>query len=360
MKKLKIAQIAPYWLDVPPKDYGAVEKLVSVITEELVRRGHDVTLFATASSESKAKIISPVESKLVSLIEHYNDSNYNDINFYVNAYVYSHSDEFDVIHSHASYFPFFLCDMVKTPTVHTLHYQLPRPRELENEIYKKYRHLNFISISDEFRSHFDLNYISTVYNGLDPNIYTFSEKGGDGLLWLGRAKKFKGELGAIEVAEKTGEKLQLAMSVRKDAEEYVDKEIKPHLNEMIKLATNVKLEDVVNYYRDAKAFVFPLEWKEPFGLVMIEAMACGTPVIAYDRGSVSEIVVDGETGYIVDPKEGTDGFVKAIKKLNGMTEERYLAMRRKCRERVEENFTIERMVDRYEQVYEKALGISKK
>jgi glycosyltransferase involved in cell wall biosynthesis len=354
-KKLKIAQIAPFWFKVPPANYGGTERVVSILTEELVRRGHDVTLFAAPGSTTTAKLVSPIEEKYLKSIKSYNDTNFNDINIYVNAYLYSQAKNFDVIHSHASYFPFFFCDMVKTPTVHTLHNQLPRQREMENELYKKYSHLNFVSISNEFRSHFKLNYIATVYNGLSLETFSFDKEGGDYLIWVGRALKYKGEMAAIEVASKTKEKLNLLMSIRPDAREYVEKKIKPKLNNKIKLMENVKLLDTVRYYKKAKAFIFPLEWREPFGLTMIESMACGTPVIAYDRGSVSEIVKDGETGFVVNPKEGQLGMIKAVQKINSLSETDYLKMRANSRKRVEKYFSIEKMVDDYEQLYYKLL-----
>jgi len=352
---MKIAQIAPFWFDVPPKNYGGTERIVSSITEELIKRGHEVTLFAAPGSITEAKLVSPVKQELLNSIKSYNDSNFNDINTWVNAMVFSKAKEFDVIHSHASYFPFYFCDFVDRPVIHTIHNQLPRERELENEIYKQYRHLNFVSISNEFRTHFDLNFIATIYNGLNVNDFAFSQEGGDYLLWVGRAKKSKGELDAIKLAEESGEKLQLCMSVRPDAEGYIEKEIKPHLNDKITLATNVEFEETIKFYRGAKAFIFPVEWREPFGLIMIEAMSCGTPVIAYNRGSVSEIVKDGETGFIVDPESGINGLKQALDKLNNLTETDYLAMREKCRKRVEENFTIEKMVDGYEAVYKKVI-----
>ena len=202
-RKLRIAQIAPFWMDVPPKDYGGTERVVSNITEELVKRGHQVTLFASNTSQTKAKLVSPVKADLLKNIQSYCDTSYSVINTYVNHYVFQKASEFDIIHSHVSYFSFYFCDFVKTPVVHTLHDQLPRLRDAENELYKKFRHLNFVSISNEFRTHFDLNYIATVYHGLDFNYFPFNEKGGNDLFWIGRINKHKGELEAIEAAKKT-------------------------------------------------------------------------------------------------------------------------------------------------------------
>jgi len=364
MKKLRIAQIAPFWFDVPPKNYGGTERIVSYITEELVKRGHEVTLFATETSVTKAKLVSPIKSSLLKTIEYYCDPNFNAINSYVNYEVFKRAEEFDIIHSHANYFSFPFCDFVKTPTIHTLHNQLPRNRETENELMKKFCHLNFISISDEFRTHFDhLNYITTVYHGLDRKYFPFNKIGGDYLFWIGRASKNKGEDDAIETAKITGKKLLLGASIRKDTEEHFEKVIKPNLNDKIKLISNVTFEETHKYYGSSKAFIFPVKWKEPFGLIMIESMACGSPVIAYSRGSVQEIVKDGETGFLVNPsneektgdwiikKTGIEGLKEAVEKIYSMPQGEYLKMRQACRSRVEQLFTVEKMVDNYEKVY---------
>lgn len=368
MKKLRIAQIAPFWFDVPPKDYGGTERIVSYVTEELVKRGHDVTLFATENSQTKAKLVSPVKSDLTKLIESYCDPNFNAINTFVNACVFQKANDFDIIHSHSYYFSYFFCDLVKIPVIHTLHNQLPRARETENELMRQYKNLNYISISNEFRTHFDLNYIDTVYHGIDLKYFPFNKTGGDYLFWIGRASKNKGEDDAIETAKITGKKLFLGASIRKDTEEYFEKFIKPNLNDKIKLISNITFEETHKYYGGSKAFIFPVKWKEPFGLIMIESMACGSPVIAYSRGSVAEIIKDGVTGYLVNPsdeektgdwiikKTGITGLCEAVEKIYSMEKNQYEIMRQACRTRVEQFFTVEKMVDNYEKVYYKILN----
>jgi len=364
MKKLKIAQIAPLWFDVPPKDYGGTERVVSYLTDGLVAKGHDVTLFASPDSQTKAKLISPISSKLLKTIESYLDPSFQATNLYLNAEVFKRASEFDIIHSHAYYFSFPFSEFVKTPVIHTLHNQLPRGREAENEIMKRYRHLNFVSISDEFRTHFDLNYIATVHHGLDLSYFPFYETPGkDYLFWMGRAAKDKGELAAIQVAEKTGKELILAMSLRKSSADYFKSEIEPRLKGQISLRENVRFEETEKYYGDAKAFIFPVEWREPFGLILIESMACGTPVIAYSRGSIPEIIKDGATGFVVNPSEeekhgnfiikkvGMDGLIEAVNRIYSMPDKEYAQMRKNCRKLVEERFTTEKMTERYEKVY---------
>lgn len=346
MKKLKIAQIAPFWFSVPPQTYGGTERVVSYITEELVKRGHDVTLFAGGESKTAARLVSPVPSKLLSSIGFFCDTNYSVINSYVNAQVFARAKEFDIIHSHAGYFSFYFCDLVTTPVVHTLHNQLPRTSDVENDLYSRYKNLNFISISKEFQTHFDLNYIGNAYHGLPLELFPYSGDEGTYFFWMGRASKNKGELDAIDAAQAAGVPLTLALSVRPDSQKYYEEKIKPRLNDSIRVLSNVAFEDGPKLYQGAKAFIFPVAWKEPFGLIMIEAMACGTPVIAYNRGSVSEIVKDGVTGFVVDPNRGVDGLVEAIKRIDQID-------RAACRRHVEEHFTVEKMVDSYEALYGK-------
>lgn len=367
-KKLKIAQIAPYWFDVPPLDYGGTERVVANITEELVKRGHEVTLFATPASSTGAKLVSPVPQDFLKTIESYSDANFQNINSYVNYAVFKKASEFDIIHSHAAFYSFYFCDFVKTPAIHTVHNQLPRSSETENELFKKFRHLNFISISNEFRTHFDLNYIATVYHGLELQYFPFSPTGGNDLFWIGRISKNKGEVEAINVAEKTGHKLVLALSMRKDATDYFNTAIKPHVNRNIStLLQDVKYVDTAKYYGNAKLFIFPVQWKEPFGLIMIESMACGTPVVAFARGSVPEIIKDGVTGFLVNPTEnektgdwivkktGLEGLCEAVEKIYSLPADQYHNMRRMCRAHIEKSFTIEKMVDHYEEVYNSLL-----
>lgn len=348
MKKLKIAQVAPFWFSVPPQSYGGTERVVSYVTEELVRRGHEVTLFASDESKTTARLVSPVPSKSLQAIEFFCDTNYSVINSSVNAIVAARAAEFDIIHSHAGYFSFYFCDLIKTPVVHTLHNQLPRTSEVENDLYRLYKHLNFISISKEFQTHFNLNYIGNAYHGLPLDLFPFSPEKGTYFFWMGRASKNKGELDAIEAARTADVPLTLALSVRPDSKQYYEEKIKPKLNDSIRVLSNVGFEDGPKLYGGAKAFLFPVAWREPFGLIMIEAMACGTPVIAYNRGSVSEIVKDGVTGFVVDPARGIDGLVEAIKRIDEID-------RAACRRHVEEHFTVEKMVDQYEALYSEIL-----
>ena len=362
--KLRIAQIAPFWYNVPPHNYGGTERIISYITEELVKRGHEVSLFASQHSKTKAQLISPVPYDLLKTIETYCDTNYNAINTYANSYAFLSADKFDIIHSHASYFSFYFCDFVKTPTLHTLHNQMPRPRAIENELFNKYKNLNYVSISDNFRKRFNLNYVATVYHGLDLNIFPFNEKGGESLFWMGRLSKNKGEAEAIQVALKTKKKLKLGISFRKETMEYYKQQIEPYTHtNMIQIMHDINFLETYTYYGDSKAFLFPLSWEEPFGLIMIESMASGTPVVAYAKGSVPEIIKDGITGFLINPSEtdirgewivkktGIEGIQEAVERIYDLSAKRYLTMRLACRHHVEAKFTVNKMVDNYEKIY---------
>ena len=367
MQKLRIAQISPYWFDVPPKNYGGTERVISYITEELVSRGHNVTLYAPPGSQTNARLISPLSAEYPKAVESYIDPFFSGNSLYVNAEVFKQADEFDIIHSHAYYFSFPFSEFVKTPVVHTLHNQLPREREIENLFMRRYKDLNFVSISQEFRTHFDLNYVSTVYHGLDLEFFPFNEVGGDYLFWMGRVSKNKGEDIAIEVAQKVKRKLKMAASIRKDTADRF-KKIIDSSSEYLEVLQNVKFEETWKHYGGARSFIFPVQWREPFGLILIESMACGTPVIAYAKGSIPEIIKDGETGFIVNPsdaeivgdwivkKTGIEGLCEAVEKVYSLPDQDYLRMRKNCRSHVEKNFTVKQMVDKYEEVYAKILN----
>lgn len=346
---MRIAQLAPFWFRVPPIDYGGTERVVSFITEELVRRGHDVTLFASDDSQTAARLESPVSKAEVGKIVAYNDSEFQKINELVTKAVFERGADFDIIHSHNAFFSFPFSDRSPTPVVHTLHNQLPRESAWENELYRKYRHLNFVSISDSFRTHFDLNYVATIYHGVPKDIFLYQNSPKDDLFWIGRASKHKGELDAIAAAKKTGRTLTMALSIRPDTKPYFSGVVEPMLDSHVRIVENLKYLETPAFYGNSKALLFPVEWEEPFGLVMIEAMSCGTPVIAYNRGSVPEIVKDGVTGFIVEPKSGVNGLVEAIGRIGEID-------RAACRKHVEERFTVEKMVDGYEALYQKLLG----
>lgn len=342
MKKIKIAQLAPLWIPVPPRTYGGIELMVSLLTEELMVRNYDTTLFASGDSETSAKLI-PLTEKAIWL-----QKNLRSPHAYISVAlkeIYNHRNSFDLFHNHFDFFMLPLCLSEATPILTTLH----RPIDPTSaQAYKVYEKTNFCVISEDQRQSAEENGIPTagvVYNGIIPEKYIFRETPDDYFMYLGRVNKEKGIVDAVAAARDAGVKLLVAGNMVGGEEwNYFLHEVQPLFNEEnINFVGQVDFNEKVRLLGGAKALLFPIDRREPFGLVMIEAMACGTPVIAYRRGSVSEVIEDKKTGFIVDNKEE---MVEAIKKIN-------LIKRIDCRVRVEQNFTLKQMVDKYEEIYKK-------
>jgi glycosyltransferase involved in cell wall biosynthesis len=303
MKKLKIAQLAPLWETVPPKKYGGIEIMIAAITNELVKRGHRVTLFASGNSKTKAKLKSVFPK---SLFEENIDWFHRSQNLINSANAFSDADKFDIIHNHAGDNALFFSQTTKTPVLTTLHNVLPDPDKNKTDEYitlKYYsKKTNFASISFNQRTHTDIkfNYIDTVYNGININDFDFNAKPRDYFAWLGRIHYGKGMWNAVHAAQVSKNKLIAAGNITcKDDEKYFQS-VKPMINgKNMKYIGEVGLREKNKLLGGAKALLFPTIWEEPFGLVMIEAMACGTPVISFNRGAVSEVIKNGITGFIV-------------------------------------------------------------
>lgn len=358
---MKIGIIASIWIKNPPlgNGFGAQEYLTYEIAEGLKKKGHDVTLFASGDSKTSANLVSVSEKQVIDL--HPADNKIKDIFELINiSQAYKMAGQFDIIHNHLLPYSLVFTDLFNTPTVHTLHHQIYRPSHFY--IYKRYKGQNFISISEAQRKVLpELNYISTVYNGIDPQFYAFKSKpDSDYLLYIGRLKRYKGIHSAIKVAKKLGLKLKIATLFPnpnqpdfEEVNEYWENDIKPNIGENIEHIGVLQGQEKVSLLQNAKALIFPVERDEPFGMTLIEAMACGTPVIAYNRGAMPEIVVDGETGLMVNLE--TNGAFEelscATEKVYNLPEAEYLQIRKNCRLRVENNFTVEKMVDKYEEIY---------
>ena len=345
MKKIKIAQLAPLWIPVPPRTYGGIELMLSLLTEELVIRGCEVTLFASGDSKTKAKLVPLVETAI--WLQKGLRSPHAYISLALNK-IGSQMRNFDLIHNHFDFFmlPLSLIDnkTKKTPILTTLH----RPLDQATiKVYESYNsQMKFCAISQDQRQSAeenDIPIIDVVYNGIRPVDYTFNESPEDYFMYLGRLNKEKGILQALQVAKETQIKLVVAGNIV-GAEEwnYFLHEVQPHLNdENVKFVGQVSFNEKVELLSKAKGLLYPIDRREPFGLVMIEAMACGTPVIAFKKGSVPEVVVDRKTGFIVETKEE---MIQAMKKIDTIN-------RKDCRTHVEQNFSIQHMVDRYEEVF---------
>jgi glycosyltransferase involved in cell wall biosynthesis len=339
MRRLKIAQIAPLWFSIPPKKYGGTERIIYHLTEGLIERGHKVALFASGDSKTRAKLFWVTKRGLISRGISWQDWWWNNLNY---SLAFERAKNFDIVHSHWTPLGMFFQNFVKTPVLHTFH-NIPPKNDHRWEVLKYFKDSNVVFVSKKERENspvrFKKEYV--VYNGIDISLFKFNKKPKDYFIWVGRISPAKGTEEAVLIAKKAKVKLILIGQLQPMYEDYFKKKIKPHLNEKIKYIGEIAQEKLVHYYRNAKGFIFPLQWEEPFGLCLIEAMACGTPVIAFPKGSIPEIVKNGETGFIVkNIKEAVEA-IKMVDKIK----------REDCRIWVKENFTIEKMVENYEKIY---------
>lgn len=342
---MKVLQIAPLWERVPPKRYGGIELIAYHITEGLIKRGHNVTLYATGDSITSAKLVSVYPRALYRDKIPWTNKDYSILNASIACKA---AKDFDIVHSHSIY-PVMFSKLIKTPIVTTLHGPLPieNERSGRQSIYKEFKDSNFVSISNSQRRLPFLNYTGTVYNGIDINKYIFNDEPKKYLLWMGRVSDKKGTVEAIKVAKKLKMKLILAGKLDYIDMPYYNKKVKPLLDtKNIRYLGEVSEKQKIDLYRNAYALLMPIKWQEPFGLVMTEAMACGTPVIAFNRASVPEIIVHNKTGFIVN---NISQMVKAVKKIDNID-------RKACRKHVQKNFTVDTMVENYIKIYKKVLN----
>ncbi|PMB25183.1 glycosyltransferase family 4 protein [Fischerella thermalis] len=340
---MRIAQISPLWERVPPFRYGGIELIVKLLTDELVRRGHDVTLFASGDSITKAKLRS-VHDKALRL-----DPSVKEPIIYEQlslAEVYENAHHFDIIHSHVGCSVLPYTSFVKTPTVHTMHGIFTPDNE---KMYRRYAQQPFISISQAQREpRLGLNYIHTVYNGIDTAVYPFNSEPVQPayLAFVGRLSPEKGPIEAIKIARATGLPLKMAGKVDVVDQKYYQEQVKPLIDgEQIQYLGEISHEDKVKLLSGATVTLFPITWREPFGLVMIESMATGTPVIGMGLGSVPEVIAHGKTGFVCDCLEQMIEVIPDAMKLDRQT----------CREYVVSRFSVETMTDQYERAYEMVL-----
>jgi glycosyltransferase involved in cell wall biosynthesis len=334
---MRIAQIAPLHEAVPPKLYGGTERVVSFLTEELVQLGHDVTLFASGDSVTSADlhaswpralrldpaIRDPIAPHML-MMEH----------------VARKMDDFDVLHFHMDYWPFSFFSRQDVPFVTTLHGRLDLP-ELQ-PVFNTFNKVPVVSISDSQRRPLSqANFVRTVLHGLPENLLTPQPSKRDYLAFLGRICPEKGVDKAIRIARASGVKLKIAAKIDKVDAEYFEQKIRPMLGDGVELIGEINDDQKPEFLSGARGLLMPIDWPEPFGLVMIEAMGCGCPVIAFNRGSVPEVIEDGLTGCIVEDEMGAIGAVGRMLKLD----------RARVRRRFEERFTARRMAEDYLDVY---------
>ena len=337
---LRIAILAPPWFAVPPTGYGGIEWVVSLLADGLVDAGHDVTLFASGDSQTRAKLSAVFETAPSELIGR---------TFWEFQHVlacYERHGEFDVINDHSGPPAAALGGAVSTPVVHTVHGPLTgEPGRLYEKIAKVAPEVGLISISlNQRKPKPELNWIENCPNALDLAVYPCKPHTGDYLLFLGRMSHDKGAHRAVAVAMECGLPLKIAGKCREPKEmEYFNEFVEPHLGPAhgIEFLGEVNHGEKVELLQDAKCTLFPIEWEEPFGLVMIESMACGTPVIATRWGAVPEVIDDGRTGIIVNHYREMAAAIEDVEQIDPLV----------CRRYVEDRFAPERMVDDYLSAY---------
>jgi len=341
---MRIAMLAPIAWRTPPRHYGPWEQVVSLLTEGLVRRGVDVTLFATADSLTSARLHGVCPTG-------YEEDRTLDAKVWEGLHiseVFERADEFDLIHNHFDFLPLTYSRLTDTPLVVTIH-GFSSERILP--VYRKYdQNAHYVAISDADRAP-GLRYAATVHHGIDLSGFSFRSEPGDYLLFFGRIHPDKGAAEAIQIARRTGHRLILAGVIQD--EEYFRTEVEPHLDgDRMKYVGSADPARRDQLLGGALALLHPIAFDEPFGLSVVEAMACGTPVVAFERGSMREVIADGKTGFLVQSVEeavaaiGPQGSPGPLAGLD----------RRACRRWVEENFSVERMVDGYLEVYRDVLA----
>jgi glycosyltransferase involved in cell wall biosynthesis len=339
---VRIAQISPLYESVPPQSYGGTERVVSYLTEALVEAGHQVTLFASADSVTSAELVPCCDRSLrlwdgsVDPLAHH---------LLMLERVAELADRFDILHFHIDYLHFPRSRLHGWPTVTTLHGRLDIP-DLQ-PLYREFHDMPLVSISDAQRAPLPgARWMSTVHHGLPPSLYTPGRVIQPYLAFLGRISPEKRVDRAIEIARQAGLPIRIAAKIDAADRTYFEREI-AHLFELpfVEYLGEVGGRDKERLLGGAAALLFPIDWSEPFGLVMIEAMACGTPVIAWREGSVPEVVSDGVTGFIV---ESVDDAVRAIARLGEID-------RRGCREEFDRRFTVARMARDYVRVYARVI-----
>jgi glycosyltransferase involved in cell wall biosynthesis len=341
---MKIAQIAPPWFAVPPAGYGGIELVVALLADGLTEQGHEVTLFASGGSETKATLVSPlIDPPDPALLGNpWFDAHH------AQASNLAIGDQFDVVHDHSGITGSAMGALLRgtPPVVHTLHGPWT---ELTRRYYGLlHEHVHLVAISESQRAdNPNVGYAGTVHNGIDLDDYPFLEDKEDFLVYIGRANPEKGPTIAIEVARRAG--LPLAMVVKKNEpfeRTYWDEIVAPLLNDEVEVFEAISTEQKADLLSRARAMVFPIQWPEPFGLVMVESMACGTPVIACPAGAAVELVENGVTGFL---RDSIDELVAAVADVGECSPGA-------CRRRVEESFSATAMVQGYEEIFESVVG----
>ncbi|MBM9603624.1 glycosyltransferase family 4 protein [Desulfopila inferna] len=340
---MKIAQVAPLFESVPPRLYGGTERVVSYITEELINQGHEVTLFASGDSVTRAQLRPVCDS---SLRLHKSPCDHLAYHILLVQKIFNEAHLYDIIHFHIDYIHYPLARLTRTPQITTLHGRQDLP-DLQH-IYREFFEMPVISISNSQRTPLpNANWQATVYHGIPGHFFTLHKDHHGYLAFLGRTSPEKGLEEAIRIAVLADTELHIAAKVDAKDEAYFDEVIKPLLkNTQIHFLGEINEQEKNDFLGNARALLFPIQWPEPFGMVMIEAMACGTPVVAFRRGSVPEVIENGVTGFIVDDIREA---VQAVQNIDAIS-------RPKCHSAFKKRFSSTRMVEEYVKIYQKLLG----
>ncbi|MFH0979419.1 MAG: glycosyltransferase family 4 protein [Candidatus Roizmanbacteria bacterium] len=366
---MKILVVSLLKRKVTPDMLASRPRIIFEIVSGLVKKGHQLTLLGTGDSHIPGVEITPVIEKDFVSMPPYENPFYAETAYLVKLAkkIEEIGNNFDIIHNHTypEFINLLISKNVKTPIVSTIHAQyFP---ELD-DVLSLFPNTYLISISQAHRQLFKKTKIyKVIYNGIDTNIFSYQEKKDDYLLWLGRLSKAKNPDGsfmdpkgikwAIKLAQETGSRLMLGGNI--EDMDFYNKDVKPHLSDKIKWLGPVSSEltltkpEVAGLMQKAKAFLMTINWYEPFGLVMAEAMSCGTPVIGFNRGSVKELIVDGKTGFVIIPEKGIEGLKEALGKIGTINS-------KDCREHVLKNFSTETMVDNYEKTYNEIINLNHK
>ena len=360
-------KIPPDLASLPPGYSGAAEQITHELCERLVDRGLDVTLFASGDSQTRARLVS-VREKASANDPEVGIANGHDMEYVLisKCYQMARGGAFDIIHAQHSRRVAYFTPFVTTPTVSTLHSPLSAKETIVLSHFAKSQW--YVSISNAQRAPSpNLNYAANIYHGLDLQRFPPGNGEGEYMLWAGRITPEKGVLEAIDLSAVTHKPLTIVGEAMKD-DPYGLEVAKKAQSDLVKTYGWVNRERLHEFYRQAKLFLFPIQWEEPFGLVLIEAMASGTPVVAMARGSVPEVVEDGVTGFIVNASEedrrgewvikesGIRGLQKAIERIYAMTSGNYAAMREACRSRVQKHFTLDAMAEAYANLYQRLVS----
>jgi glycosyltransferase involved in cell wall biosynthesis len=337
---MKIAILAPPWIEIPPPGYGGIEQVVALLAAQLTERGHHVTLFAAPGTHSRARVLSPLESPQPDSIE----TALYEADHVASTFARMEQSDppFDVLHDHCGFTAFAFADRIDTPLVHTLHGPFT---EDTSAFYARHAHKASVVALSRYQAEEapdGLDVVAVIGNPIVVGDFPFREEKDDYLLWIGRFNDDKGPQRAIAAAKEAGVPLVLAGPVQPGQHDFFEREVKPHIDDASVRYVGEVGDEKRDLYGGARALLMPIRWPEPFGLVMTEAMACGTPVIAFPEGSAPELVLDGETGFVVDDEHG---MAEAVERLDEIDPAR-------CRASAEERFDVVPVAAAYERAYE--------